>query len=53
MANALRKKRTRNNRSRMLYRPCTYAGKNTAQIKRVADSRGKHKENRGVYKKIK
>lgn len=31
--------RNRNNRSRMLHRPCTYAGKNTAQIQRVADSR--------------
>ena len=41
IANALRKKRNRNNRSGMLYRPCTYAGKNTAQIQRVADSRGK------------
>ena len=37
--NALRKKRNRNNRSRMLHRPCTYAGKNTAKIQRVADSR--------------
>lgn len=32
-------KRNRNNRSRMLHRPCTYADKNTAQIQRVADSR--------------
>lgn len=32
-------KRNRNNRSRMMHRPCTYAGKNTTQIQRVADSR--------------
>lgn len=31
--------RNRNNRSRMLHRPCTYVGKNTTQIQRVADSR--------------